>query len=220
MILVETEDARNLGFVARAMKCHQIFDLRLVHSQWNEVPDQALITGVAAKDVLAQCRFYPTLDQALADCDLSVALSRRKFDQSAQELWLRDLPQFCESSQKVGVVFGRESQGLFQDEINLCHAVCGIPVQGTMSYNLGQAAAIALYELCGRLDVVDRPQSEEIPAPQAQVEALLELMSNRGGDDFASGQRRLMQIRSLLLRARPRAQEIKTLFGLIKRISE
>lgn len=105
-------------------------------------------------------------------------------------------------------------------EINRCHAVCGIPVTGTMSYNLGQAAAIALYELCGRMDEIDRSPKVDDLAPVAQLDAFLDLLSKQGGPDYSQDQRRMQQLRSLFLRARPRAQELKTFFGLIKQISK
>lgn len=217
VILVESEDPRNVGFVARAMKCHNLTDLRLVHSTWKEIPDPARITGTAALEQLDNARIFPTLSEAMADLTVSVAFSRRHFDYVAREYWLRELPEFLRPFGSIGLVFGRESQGLYQGEINQCSAICGIPVSGTMSYNLGQAVAIALYEVCGRMGEIDRPVPEpDQPASLAQIEALMNLWAKQGGEAYNLDQNRMKLIRAMLLRAQPREQELKSLFGLVK----
>ena len=71
VVLVSPENPLNVGFVARAMKCCAVRDLRVV-GEWKEIPDPARRTGTAAPEILDGAKCVATLSEALADCAAAV----------------------------------------------------------------------------------------------------------------------------------------------------
>lgn len=211
IILVEPEEPLNVGFVVRAMKGFGLSELRVVHSSWKQIPDPAKRTGVCAVELIDSARIFPNLSSALSDLDFSVALSRRQFDVEIPNYWLNELPSLIQDFKKCGYVFGRESQGLTQTEINQCHSIASIPILENLSFNLGQAVAITLYELFGRMQNPKPKNSDSKIATHGQIEALIQLLNKNQVDDNRS-----KAIRELLHRAIPTETEIKSLFGKFK----
>ena len=150
VVLVEPENPRNIGFVARAMKCNNLTALRIVDSSRTEMDRDAYITGVSGAPILDSATFYPTLAEATENCIETVGFSRRSFNNEPIKLKLEDLSEQLPQEGEVALIFGRESQGLSAEELSFCTTLCTIPIKDTMSYNLGQAAAIALYEVAGK----------------------------------------------------------------------
>lgn len=143
VVLVGPENPLNVGLVARAMKCFGASDLVLVTS-WKEVPDEARRTGTAAEEVLDSARLVRSLEDALEGCDEAVAFTRRASTLKHASFDLPDVPPGLRRA-KTALVFGRESSGLTAAELAQCPRRARIPCAGTMSLNLGQAAAVALH---------------------------------------------------------------------------
>ena len=127
IVLVEPSHPGNIGAVARAMKNMEHTDLRIVNPK--QFPDnEASARASSASDVLKNAQCFLSLEQAIADCDLVLALSNRPRTLN----WPVYNPQeaaekFLYTQNKIAVVFGRESNGLSNDELNLCHCQVTIP---------------------------------------------------------------------------------------------
>src|SRR6266702_2647096 len=150
VILVESQGPGNVGMVCRAMKNMGLTDLRLVNPCPLDHPDAAMY-AVSAKDILASASLFPTLAEALADCPLSVATTRRhgKYRQeiSSPEEISEKLHQQL-GSNRAALVFGREDSGLTTEEVALCRWQSTIPTADEYgSLNLAQAVLIFCYEL-------------------------------------------------------------------------
>lgn len=114
----------------------------------------AVAMAAGAGDVLARAELAPSLSDAIADCGLALGASAR-----ARSLGRPLTP--AEAAEKiaalardteVAVVFGRESSGLSNAELELCHAALRIPTGGAFhSLNLAAAVQVVAYELRGRL---------------------------------------------------------------------
>ena len=150
IVLVEPTHPGNIGAVARAMRTMGLRDLRLVRPR--RYPSaEATERAAGAFDVLDRARVVGDLSQALADCRWAVAATARP----RRLEWVQLDPQGAgrelvtrAASGPVAAVFGRESAGLANDEIDRCQAVLRIATDpGFRSLNIAAAVQIAAYEI-------------------------------------------------------------------------
>lgn len=223
VVLVEPEHPHNIGFVARAMRCNALDDLRVVTSR-SALPVEAWHTAHASAHVLDGARLYNDLGSAVADCQLVVAFSRRIFGTVAPHLSLPELPGRLPALGTVALVFGRESKGLSHEEIDRCGVQCEIPVAGQMSMNLAQATAVVCYELCraGLFDnegLAKRPElplSHKEPATVAQMDAFVDFVGDRLTGRYQGKPWTHSSIRAWLQRLAPSREEMGALFGITR----
>lgn len=150
IVLVNTSDCRNIGSAARAMKTMGLSQLVLVDPI--EMPNgQAQALAAGATDVLANAKVVSTLSEAISDCGLVVGTSAR----SRTLPWPMLEPRGCgekliteANEYPVALVFGRESSGLTNDELQLCHFHVQIPANPDYSsLNLAMAVQTLSYEV-------------------------------------------------------------------------
>ncbi|RRJ84325.1 tRNA/rRNA methyltransferase [Aestuariirhabdus litorea] len=171
-ILVEPVLPENVGAAARALKTMGFRDLRLVNSEHHKAK-QAQWLAHGSREILEQAQSYPDLDSAIADLDLVVGTTAKKRHQrnyiySPQELkpLIANKGEAC----RVGILFGREDQGLANEEIARCDLLTSIPLAASYpSLNLGQAVMLYAWEL-NQLPGGEVPQQAE--AAEAQLGAL------------------------------------------------
>ena len=150
IVLVGTSHTGNIGSVARAMKTMGLSQLYLVAPK--ELPDgQAYALSAGASDILANAKVFDTLAQAISDCPLVVGSSARSRTLSWPMLEPRPCGELAvkEAVQHpVALVFGRESSGLSNDELQLCnYHVCINANPEYSSLNLAMAVQIVCYEV-------------------------------------------------------------------------
>ncbi|WP_420839769.1 tRNA (cytosine(32)/uridine(32)-2'-O)-methyltransferase TrmJ [Colwellia maritima] len=164
IVLVNTSDCRNIGSAARAMKTMGLSQLILVDPI--EMPNgQAQALAAGATDVLANAKVVSTLSEAIEDCGLVVGTSAR----SRTLPWPMLEPRGCGEKliveaceYPVALVFGRESSGLTNDELQLCHFHVQIPANPEYSsLNLAMAVQTLSYEVrTSYLLSIDNQQQE------------------------------------------------------------
>jgi tRNA/rRNA methyltransferase len=230
VVLVGTQIAANLGSVARVMRNFGAADLVLVSPEANRMDQNARQTATRhADELLETCRVVTHLHEALADCVLVAGTSARTGglfrrqtigppDEIAQRL-IEATP-----SGRVGLVFGPESSGLSNDEVQLCHFLIHIPAAAEYpALNLAQAVAVCLYEVRRawlRHDV--RGQGgEEVARWEQQAHLFAELQSGLQQIRYLRGVRgeALMHaLRHLIGRAQPSPMEVRLLYGLARQL--
>ena len=211
IILVEPEIPENIGFVARAMKCYNLQDLVLVGH--TGVPNASYRTGVSAKEILDSARCIPTLKEAIQEYSEVVAFSRRSFDLPQPSMTVQEYSVLEDG--KSALVFGRESQGLFRDEIASCSKVVEIPTpHQVISFNLGQAVAIALSH-CMHTTAETTPSLNSAPN-MSQRNALITLLKESDKKEFLSKGQRLDNLRGIIGSLSLSDKEFQLLFGAIK----
>lgn len=150
IVLVNTSDCRNIGSAARAMKTMGLSQLVLVDPI--EMPNgQAQALAAGATDVLANAKVVSTLSEAISDCGLVVGTSAR----SRTLPWPMLEPRGCgekmiaeANEYPVALVFGRESSGLTNEELQMCHFHVQIPANPQYSsLNLAMAVQTLSYEV-------------------------------------------------------------------------
>lgn len=150
VVLCRPSHPGNIGAAARAMKTMGLSDLRLVRPRTFPDPEaDARATG--AVDVLESAKISDSLPEALAGTLFVIALSARRRDLGPaigqpREMVARLLAEAA--SGPVALVFGNETVGLSNDEIQQCHAAVTIPSNPEFSsLNLGSAVQVLCYEL-------------------------------------------------------------------------
>jgi TrmH family RNA methyltransferase len=175
VVLVRARNPNNIGAVARAMHGFGFTDLRLVNDY--SVGLETARSAVDASDILAQARQFGSVPEAVADCSLVVGTTAVGERQHLHPLYTLPeggvLLRSASASARVALLFGSEKTGLSNDALSHCHWLMTIPMHQTpglrhASMNLGQAAAVCLYELIRQTDA---PPLNE-PQPMATAEDL------------------------------------------------
>lgn len=165
----------NVGAIARSMRHAGATDLVLVGGVSPRHPNAAKLAK-AAGEILAGARVVETFDEALEGvgwaCAATAHTHPRRLPMTAREAGARHRAE----EGLTAFVFGNEKNGLPWEVVDRCDAILTIPSRAPgESFNLAQAATIALYEAC-----LAEPASAELPAEPApeglrrQLDALME----------------------------------------------
>ena len=164
VVLVGTRNPLNVGAVARAMSNFGAMELRAVRpyeKAWREAK-----SAVGAGELLARAKEFASLAEAVADCSLVVgttAVGNREMKHPLRPL--EEAARLIEKRMETGrvaVLFGSEKWGLSNEDLSYCHWLMRIPTRAEhRSMNLGQAAAVVMYEL-GRKDRTDAEGAEKL----------------------------------------------------------
>jgi tRNA/rRNA methyltransferase len=106
--------------------------------------------AVHSEEVMEKIELFDTLSDAISDCDMVIGLTRREGRKKKKDLDIKELGNFVSDfpRERIAFVFGRETCGLKDDEVELCPIRCHIPTSDNFpSLNLAQAVAIVSYEL-------------------------------------------------------------------------
>ncbi|MGD2073343.1 MAG: RNA methyltransferase [Gammaproteobacteria bacterium] len=223
IVLVNTTHPGNIGAAARAMKNMGLERLALVSpSRYPSAEATARASG--ADDVLARAQCFETLEAAVADATLVIGVSAR-----CRSLPLPTLdPRACATlvmkqpdSGAVCLLFGRESSGLTNVELDRCHYLVRIPSNPEFpSLNIAAAVQIMAYELRLASGAASQPQEpDHAYATAAQLEEFYRHLEQTLIEiDFLDPEapRQLMRrLRRLFGRARPDQNEINILRGIL-----
>jgi TrmH family RNA methyltransferase len=150
VVLVRTRNPLNIGAVARAMQNFGVRDLRVVHVF--EASFREARSAVGAGPVLTGAKEFGSVAEAVADCRLvlgTTAARRRELQHRLIELEDAAVEVRAALAEgRVAVLFGSEKHGLTREDMDHCHALLRIGTEAEQpSMNLGQAAAVCLWEL-------------------------------------------------------------------------
>lgn len=179
VVLVSPLYAGNVGSICRAMANMGLSDLvvvapRIEESDW---PDAERL-AVHATDILGRMRVVGTFAEAISGC-IAVAGATARDGLYRQHIKLvRDAaPELAATARngKLALVFGREDNGLENDEIQQCTHLLRIPSDDAYrSLNLAQAAMICMYELRTASTVAELPDEKSPPASAGHRKRLFE----------------------------------------------
>jgi tRNA/rRNA methyltransferase len=233
VVLVEPQLPENIGAAARAMANFGLSRLRLVAPRPSWPNPKAQMMAAGADRVLDGAMLYDSLHAAIADCSFVFAATARAHDQAkpvvgAAEAAALTAPRIA-AGEAVAVVFGRERNGLENDEVALADRILTLPVNPAFaSLNLAQAVLVVAYEWFklaggGKLPFAMPEKSATAPKEQllaffASLERELEKVEFFRPPD----KRETMQInlRNIVTRMAPTQQDIQTLHGVIMAIAE
>ncbi len=154
IVLVEPTHPGNIGSVARAMKTMGLSQLVLVNPK--KFPHyEATKLAAGAESVLLNAQIVESAEQAIADCTMVIGTSVRDREVTWPTFDPRQTAKLVDSHllassdvSNVAVLFGRESSGLTNSEMDLCQSQIRISANSEYSsLNLASAVQIIAYEL-------------------------------------------------------------------------
>jgi tRNA/rRNA methyltransferase len=233
VVLVEPQLGENIGAAARAMANFGLSQLRLVKPLQAWPNDKARMMASGADRILNDARLYDTLRDAIADCTLVYALTARGHDQAKPVVdaaaAAQEMAPHVAAGECVALVFGRERNGLENDEVGLADRVVTLPVNPAFaSLNLAQAVLVAAYEWFKLTQGGTLPFSmpeKSVPAPKQQLHAFFDSLEGEleRVEFFRPPEKRqtmTVNLRNIFHRMQPTQQDIQTLHGVIMAIAE
>jgi tRNA (cytidine32/uridine32-2'-O)-methyltransferase len=230
IVLVEPSHPGNIGGAARAMKTMGLTDLALVNP--GRYPDpQAEWRAAGAQDVLEATRVYDSVEAAIAEARWVVGTSTRvrriPWPLMKVEDAVAGVIERC-ANQQIAILFGRETSGLTNEELQKCHCHLVIPANPEYpSLNLAMAVQVVCYEIYRQLETgsggIEMDQWDRTPATSAQLEGLIEHFEQVLIEaDFLNpdnpGQT-MTRLRRLLTRVTPDETEVQMLRGILRQLA-
>ena len=234
IVLCRTSHPGNIGAAARAMKTMGLSRLSLVQPLC-AVDEVAAARAAGADDVLAGALIHDSLADALAGCVRAVALSARLRDLGPAAVSAREAvgPLLdLAATADVALVFGNETSGLSNEELQCCQQAVTIPSNPVFSsLNLGAAVQVMAYELrmTAHEGAPPGPATEATPfvSPLAGIDEierfyahLERALTHTGFHDPARPRRLLPKLRRLFGRAGLEKDEINILRGILDSIEK
>ncbi len=156
VILIEPEWASNVGAVARVMGNFDFNELVLVNPKCKVSELDAVKRAKHALPILKKAKIRKSVGKfdllvgttSKLGSDYNIPRLPLSVEQLASKLSKVDLKK-----KKIGLVFGREGEGLHNDEIKKCDMVVSIP--SSVKYpalNLSHSIGVVLYELFKGMD--------------------------------------------------------------------
>jgi len=233
VVLVEPQLGENIGAAARAMANFGLSQLRLVNPRQGWPNDKARMMATGAGRVIDAVMLYPTVAAAIADCSFVLATTARAHDQAKPVIGPAQAAALTAPrigrGENVALLFGRERNGLENDEVALADAIVTLPINPAFaSLNLAQAVVIVAYEwfkLVGAGILPFATPNKSAPAPKQQLLAFFESIERELEKvEFfrPPDKRETMQInlRNIFTRMQPTQQDVQTLHGVIMAIAE
>ncbi len=221
--MVHTSHPGNIGAAARAMKNMCLSELFLVTPR--EFPsEQASARASGADDVLAGVRVVGTLAEAVADCRVVIGASARMRSVNWPLLLPREAAALATTESNhapVAIVFGRESSGLSNEELDLCTHLVHIPTNPEYSsLNVAMAVQVITYELMLAGAADEKVPDEGAPvASVAEMEGLFshleQALEDIGFIDARRSEKLMRRLRRLFHRAAPASDEVNILRGIL-----
>ena len=147
-ILVRPQMGENIGSVARALKNFNIKKLRIVNPRCSWPNQKALATSVGAKDVLKSSKIYNSIEKSIGELDIVFASTSRIRKVNKKIISILDLKKKLKKKQKIGIIFGPESSGLSNNEINCADYLVKIPTNKKFnSLNLSHSVILFCFEI-------------------------------------------------------------------------
>lgn len=198
IVLVQPTHPGNIGATARAMANMGIARLALVQPRDPDIAvnAQAVARAAGAEHILQNAQVVAELDQAIAECALVIGSSAR-VRRIAWPMWspreaMQRAVQIARGEDEgngggakpaqVALLFGRESRGLSNDDLERCHALVRIPVSEEFpSLNIAAAAMVLFYELrTAALQV--NPEANVLPTKKKNTQKKAEVEKQASGN--------------------------------------
>lgn len=220
IVLVEPLYSGNVGSVARVMKNFGFRELVLLNPCALDM--QARLMAMHAYDVIENARRANSLKEALYGSNIIVGMTGIPGKTDNEHMRIPALSprrlkeKLSGKSGVISLVFGREDDGLRNEELQLCDIVVNIPASTIYpSMNLSHAVAVVLYELS------DMRGGKTYLAHHSDIELLYEhiekVLSEIEYKEYKKDKTELM-LRRILGRAELTGREVQTLRGVLRRI--
>lgn len=171
IILVSPQMGENIGAAARAMKNFGLFDLRIINPRdgWPSEPADAMSVG--AINIIKEAKIFRDVQSAIGDLEYIYAATAAPRDMNKNYVLLKDIKP---DAKKIGILFGRESSGLSNEEISHANSILTIDTDPEFSsLNIAHAVAVIAYEFFKKQQRQDLSNAQEL-ATKEELEYFFE----------------------------------------------
>ncbi len=229
IILVCPQLAENIGAVARSMSNFGLENLRIVSPRDGWPPsNKAYELSAKGNYLLDKAKIYNNLNCAIADLNFIIAATARPRYMVKKIGHPKEIIEYCsqkfDKDVKIGILFGRENNGLTNEELGLADVISVIPTsEQNPSLNLAHAVSIFAYEFFSQGDVkID--ENHEI-CNKEEFSSLFNLLITSLEYKYYFKEKNIkntmiQNIRNMFIRAELSSQEIRTLIGIIKNLNK
>ncbi len=225
IVLIEPESEGNVGAVARVMHNFGFDKLVLINPRCDYLSEKALVRAMHGKDILRKAiitdfNFINTLDIKVGTT-AKVGGKNHIFRTPLKPEEMSKMIVKSHRKSKIGLLFGRESIGLTNDEIRKCDYIVTIPANPKYpTLNLSHAVAILLYELFknykqSHIEHFELASSKEKEILFSLFDRLLEFLN------FSTEEKKETQkiaFRRIIGKSHITKKEIYVLLGLFRKI--
>lgn len=225
-VLVGTQSAGNIGAACRALKNLGFERPELVAPECDPRAEEAYRFAVDARDLLEDAPVHGSLDAALLGAATVVGTSglsgKQRWPNFRLDAFGGELARFAAAG-PIAIVFGRESRGLTDEELDRCTHLVHLPsADAYPSYNLAQAVLLAGYTFRLAQGLPPDAATLEPPASHEARESMyahfFDALSAIGflKDDQAEAMTR--RLRRMFGRAAVSSGDVKLLRGIARQV--
>tara|TARA_B100000809_G_scaffold237944_1_gene258295 strand:- start:1486 stop:2274 length:789 start_codon:yes stop_codon:yes gene_type:complete len=223
IVLVNPIYGGNVGSVCRAMMNMGLTKLVLVAPRQLDMNELRMMS----------CSGYPiyenrtevaSLDEAIADCGMVVGTTARLgLYRSHSSTARQAAPGILQAAAErpVAILFGREDNGLSNEDLSRCTALIQIPTSETLSsLNLAQAVLLCCYELFLATDSFAPSEERSDDAPANMRDRMFDIwretMLEIGFMQDDKADHMMMGLRRIFSRGRLTVDDVKILMGVAR----
>lgn len=225
-ILVEPKEAGNIGASARAMKNMGFKNLELINPV-EFLNDEGRRMACNDVDVLEKAKVHKNFGDAIKDKGIVIGATRRLGKRRGLILPVKDGIKraiIAAKKNKVAILFGRESKGLSNKEVEECGFMITIPADPlSPSLNLAQSVLLVAYELGQKTYKAASPElvkRAEIETLYSHIQSTLKLLDYipRGNRDLET--RIMRNLKHMIGRAGLTDWELRMLYGICSQVEK
>ncbi|MBS3170213.1 RNA methyltransferase [Candidatus Woesearchaeota archaeon] len=210
----------NIGALARAMKNFEFANLVLLNPKCNHLDKESLDRATHAKEILKNAKIIKNLD----DYDTIIgttAILGTDFNLQRNPITPEQLSKMTFKG-KVGLIIGREGDGMHNEELLKCDIIVTIPTSKKYpTMNVSHAATIILYELFKR-SKAEKVGDSIRHATKEDKERIYKLVNETLNKlDFASESKKNTQRliwKKLIGKSNLTKRELMILYGFLRKI--
>lgn len=225
VVFVEPETPGNIGFLARIMKNFGLNHLVLINPC--QLEHEAYYQSMHAREIIYNHQEYDSLPEFLENDKIDFIVGTTgtaggSYNLPRIAITPENLAQSLNIQGDIALVFGREGDGLTNQELELCDLVVSIPTHESYPIlNITHAAAIIFYELFKTEK--DYPVEDLDEASLEEKQGLIDYMDEVLGKlDYPPHKKKNASIvfKRIIGRAFISGRESHTLKGMFRRIRD
>lgn len=225
VVFVEPESPGNIGFMARTMKNFGLTHLVLINPC--TIENETYFHAMHARDVISKRKTYPSLEEFARGEKIdflvgTTGVAGGSYNVPRIAVTPQQLAESLNIRGNIGLIFGRESNGLSNQEIDMCDVVVAIPTHESYPImNVSHAAAIIFYEIYKKEKSYPVEDMEE--ASKAEKDSLISSMDeiiNKLDYPPHKSKNASIIFRRILGRSFISEREAHTLKGTLRRIKK
>ena len=223
VVFVEPESPGNIGFLARIMKNFGLTNLVLINPC--KIENESYYKAMHAREVVSNSETYYSLKEFLKSKEIDSAIGTTgnaggSYNVARIAVSPEQLADTINYNGNMALIFGREGNGLSNEEISLCDVIVSIPTHDYYPIlNITHAAAIIFYEMFKREKSypVNRIESASAAEKDSLINCMDEIILKLGYPRHKSKNASLV-FRRIIGRAFISEREAHTLKGTFRRI--